>query len=55
MLSRCEIRKLSLYRFHDVAWSEATESHSLGIIAGALESGSLDLWDAAKLKGADAA
>ena len=33
-------------RFHDIAWVETNES---GIIAGALESGSLDLWDSKKL------
>ncbi|KAJ9665574.1 protein transport protein S31 [Coniosporium apollinis] len=36
-------------RFHDIAWSEPSEDHPRGIIAGALESGSLDLWDAEKL------
>ncbi|KAF2460225.1 hypothetical protein BDY21DRAFT_315360 [Lineolata rhizophorae] len=37
-------------RFHDVAWSKPDDSHSRGIIAGALENGSLDLWDAEKLQ-----
>ena len=36
-------------RFHDIAWVESPEKSSKGIIAGALESGSLDLWDAQKL------
>ncbi|KAL1305195.1 hypothetical protein AAFC00_002115 [Neodothiora populina] len=37
-------------RFYDIAWNQATEGHSRGIIAGALENGSLDLWDAEKLR-----
>jgi protein transport protein SEC31 len=42
-----------LYRFHDIAWGPPNEDHPRGIIAGALENGSLDLWDAEKLiKGA---
>lgn len=36
-------------RFHDIAWAPANEDHPRGIIAGALENGSLDLWDAEKL------
>ena len=41
-------------RFHDIAWAPANSDHPRGIIAGALENGSLDLWDAEKLiKGAD--
>ncbi|WEW57212.1 protein transport protein S31 [Emydomyces testavorans] len=34
--------------FHDIAWAES-EDHNRGVIAGALENGSLDLWDADKL------
>lgn len=34
--------------FNDIAWTEYDESKR-GIIAGALESGSLHLWDADKL------
>ncbi|OAX82810.1 protein transporter SEC31 [Emergomyces africanus] len=34
--------------FHDLAWTESDDS-SRGIIAGALENGSLDLWNADKL------
>lgn len=37
-------------RFHDIAWSQSSEDYPRGIIAGALESGSLDLWDAEKLR-----
>ncbi|KAF2839646.1 hypothetical protein M501DRAFT_1015741 [Patellaria atrata CBS 101060] len=37
-------------RFHDIAWSQPNDEHSRGIIAGGLESGSLDLWDAEKLR-----
>ncbi|KAH8811803.1 hypothetical protein F5884DRAFT_783494 [Xylogone sp. PMI_703] len=36
-------------RFHDIAWAPANSEHPRGIIAGALENGSLDLWDAEKL------
>ncbi|KAL0260442.1 protein transport protein S31 [Diplodia seriata] len=36
-------------RFHDIAWSQPDEARPRGIIAGALESGNLDLWDAQKL------
>ena len=35
--------------FNDIAWSEADDEHPLGVIAGALENGSIDLWDAQKL------
>ncbi|KAI9712803.1 MAG: protein transport protein S31 [Bogoriella megaspora] len=37
-------------RFHDIAWSQPLDDHEHGIIAGALENGALDLWDAEKLK-----
>ncbi|KAK4547858.1 hypothetical protein LTR36_010577 [Oleoguttula mirabilis] len=42
--------------FNDIAWSEPDEEHPLGVIAGALENGSVDLWDAEKLRsgGSDA-
>ncbi|KAI1655814.1 hypothetical protein F4813DRAFT_366443 [Daldinia decipiens] len=36
-------------RFYDIAWGQPSEDYPQGIIAGALENGSLDLWDAAKL------
>jgi protein transport protein SEC31 len=36
-------------RFHDIAWSPPSAEHPKGIIAGALDNGSLDLWDAGKL------
>ncbi|KAK6439048.1 protein transport protein S31 [Oleoguttula sp. CCFEE 5521] len=36
--------------FNDIAWSQPTDDHPLGVIAGALDSGAVDLWDAAKLK-----
>ncbi|KAG5207066.1 Steroid receptor RNA activator-protein/coat protein complex II, Sec31 [Trichophyton interdigitale] len=35
-------------RFHDLGWAE-TEDSTRGLIAGALENGALNLWDAAKL------
>ncbi|KAM3458024.1 hypothetical protein MY3296_000674 [Beauveria thailandica] len=43
-------------RFYDIAWSPPDADHPQGIIAGAMENGSLDLWDAAKLQagGSDA-
>ncbi|KAI5195665.1 hypothetical protein E4T39_08108 [Aureobasidium subglaciale] len=37
-------------KFYDIAWSQPTADRSRGIIAGALENGSLDLWDAEKLR-----
>ncbi|KAH6656930.1 hypothetical protein BKA67DRAFT_553680 [Truncatella angustata] len=36
-------------RFYDIAWGPPTEDYAQGIIAGALENGALDLWDAEKL------
>jgi len=36
-------------RFYDIAWGPTTEDHPRGVIAGALENGSLELWDAEKL------
>ncbi|OAQ96504.1 hypothetical protein LLEC1_01378 [Akanthomyces lecanii] len=43
-------------RFYDIAWSPPDADHPQGIIAGAMENGSLDLWNAAKLQtgGSDA-
>lgn len=46
-------RRSSAYiqtRFHDIAWSQPVGSRSGGVIAGALERGSLDLWDAERLR-----
>ena len=43
----------SFASFYDIAWGQADEAHPAGVIAGALESGSLDLWDAAKLIAGD--
>ncbi|TID24407.1 WD40 repeat-like protein [Venturia nashicola] len=36
--------------FYDIAWGQPLAGYSNGIIAGGLESGSLDLWDASKLR-----
>ena len=36
-------------RFNDIAWTRDRSASSRGIIAGALDNGSLDLWDADKL------
>ncbi len=38
------------YRFFDIAWGQPNNDRQLGIIAGALESGSLELWDAERLR-----
>jgi len=35
--------------FHDLAWTPTQDGHAKGIIAGAFDSGSLGLWDAAQL------
>ncbi|KAI1296296.1 hypothetical protein F5Y03DRAFT_370557 [Xylaria venustula] len=40
-------------RFYDIAWGEPSEDYPKGIIAGALENGSLDLWDVDKLISGD--
>ncbi|KAL9085850.1 MAG: hypothetical protein Q9159_004456 [Coniocarpon cinnabarinum] len=40
-------------RFYDIAWSESSKEHPEGVIAVALENGSLDLYDAQKLAGGD--
>ncbi|KAF1360016.1 WD40 repeat-like protein [Lizonia empirigonia] len=37
-------------RFNDIAWSQPSEQYPRGIIAGALDSGTLVLWDAEKLR-----
>ncbi|CAI6098414.1 unnamed protein product [Clonostachys chloroleuca] len=39
----------SFLRFYDIAWGPPDSDHPRGIIAGALENGSLDLWDAETL------
>ena len=36
--------------FNDIAWSEADDDHALGVIAGALDNGAVDLWDVQKLR-----
>ncbi|KAL1838325.1 hypothetical protein VTJ49DRAFT_2786 [Mycothermus thermophilus] len=36
-------------RFYDIAWGAPSQDHPRGVIAGAMEDGSLQLWDAAKL------
>ncbi|KAL8788090.1 MAG: hypothetical protein Q9213_001848 [Squamulea squamosa] len=36
-------------RFHDIAWAHPGNEHPQGLLAGALENGSLDLWSAEKL------
>lgn len=37
---------LTEYRFYDIAWGRVSADKHRGIIAGALENGSLDLWSA---------
>lgn len=44
------MRWLTICRFNDIAWSQPSEQHPRGIIAGALDSGALVLWDAEKLR-----
>ncbi|KAK3684292.1 hypothetical protein B0T22DRAFT_273555 [Podospora appendiculata] len=36
-------------RFYDIAWGLPNADHTRGVIAGAMENGALELWDAAKL------
>ncbi|KAK3669577.1 protein transport protein S31 [Recurvomyces mirabilis] len=36
--------------FNDISWSQPSDDHPFGIIAGALDNGSVDLWDAEKLR-----
>lgn len=36
-------------RFHDIAWAHPNSDHPQGLLAGALENGSLDIWSAEKL------
>jgi len=38
------------FRFNDIAWSQPTADRKQGVIAGALENGALDVWDAEKLR-----
>ncbi|KAK0282526.1 protein transport protein S31 [Friedmanniomyces endolithicus] len=39
--------------FNDIGWSEPSDEHPLGLVAGALDNGSVDIWDAAKLREGD--
>lgn len=42
-------------RFYDIAWGPPSEGYPKGVVAGAFENGSLEVWDAEKLiAGADA-
>nr|POE83344.1 protein transport protein sec31 [Quercus suber] len=36
--------------FNDIAWSEPDEEYPLGVVAGALDNGSIDLWNVEKLR-----
>lgn len=40
-------------RFNDIAWTTGNDDRPGGVIAGALENGSLDLWNVDKLLGGD--
>ena len=40
-------------RFNDIAWTTGNDDQSKGIIAGALENGSLDLWNVDQLLSGD--
>ncbi|KAK4162264.1 hypothetical protein QBC43DRAFT_215681 [Cladorrhinum sp. PSN259] len=42
-------------RFYDIAWGASSDEYPLGVIAGAMEDGSLQLWDAEKLKNGEEA
>jgi len=53
VLSFTQLLTKSVTRFYDIAWGQSSEDHPKGIIAGALENGSLDLWDAEKLISGD--
>jgi protein transport protein SEC31 len=44
-----EIPVLMKHRFNGIAWSQPSETYPRGVIAGALDSGALVLWDAEKL------
>ncbi|KAH6610213.1 transport sec31 [Trichoderma cornu-damae] len=48
--SSLDPRKTETARFYDIAWGPADADHPKGIIAGALENGTLELWDAEKLE-----
>lgn len=52
-LQRKVLIVMCLARFNDIAWTNGEDDQSRGIIAGALENGSLDLWDADKLLSGD--
>ena len=39
--------------FHDIAWVRPKDGPQRGVIAGALENGSLDLWNVDKLLDGD--
>ena len=45
--------RIAYARFHDIAWAPESDDHPQGVIAGALENGSLDLWDVEKLISGD--
>lgn len=49
-LSHWDQRTKRHARFNDIAWSQPSEQYPRGIIAGALDSGALVLWDAEKLQ-----
>ena len=53
MSARRILTKSCTIRFNDIAWTTGNDHQSRGIVAGALENGSLDLWDADKLLSGD--
>ena len=53
MSGRRILTKSCTIRFNDIAWTTGNDDQSRGIVAGALENGSLDLWNADKLLSGD--
>ena len=47
------LTKSCTIRFNDIAWTTGNDNQSRGIVAGALENGSLDLWNVDKLLSGD--
>ena len=53
IIERKVLIEICRVRFNDIAWTNADDYQSKGTVAGALENGSLDLWDADKLLSGD--
>ncbi|KAL8945233.1 MAG: hypothetical protein Q9211_000243 [Gyalolechia sp. 1 TL-2023] len=48
-IARVDTDSRQVKAFHDIAWAKPNDDHPAGLLAGALENGSLDLWSAEKL------